>query len=97
LGIHREPPANLPPQLRSFFVNTQGAAGGLLAFFSAALNGFVLFGALKMLRMENRSLAIAACIVALLPCSCCCFFGIPFGIWGLIVLNKPEVKSQFPS
>ena len=25
----------------------------------------------------------------------CCLLGVPFGIWALVVLNKPEVKAQF--
>jgi hypothetical protein len=99
MGFHRELPPNIPPEwrpmLERMLQSNQGTSGMLLALMSLAVNGFVLLGALKMLRLESHSLAFAACIVALLPCSCCCFFGIPFGIWGLIVMNKPEVKSQF--
>jgi hypothetical protein len=94
-GYHRELPPNIPPEWRSILEKTQGSSGALLALISLALNGFVLLGAVNMLRLKSRSLAFAACIVAILPCSCCCFLGIPFGIWGLVVLNKPEVKSQF--
>ena len=58
----------------------------------------VLFGALKMKKLENHGLAMAASILAIVPCitpcPCCCF-GIPIGIWALIVLCKPEVKSYF--
>ena len=93
--FHREIPPNVPPEWRSFIQGMQGPMAGVISFVIAGLNGFVLFGALKMLRMQSRSLAMAACIVAMLPCSCCCILGIPFGIWGLVVLNKPEVKSQF--
>jgi hypothetical protein len=87
--------SNIPPQWREIINRTQGPSGGFYALFSAAINGFVLLGAIKMLRLQGRSLAFAACIVAMLPCSCCCFFGIPFGIWGLVVLNRPEVKDRF--
>jgi hypothetical protein len=38
---------------------------------------------------------MVASVVAMLPCQCCCLFGLPFGIWALVVLNKPEVKSHF--
>jgi hypothetical protein len=67
----------------------------LVTLMVMALNGFVLFGALKMLRLQSYGLAIAAAIIAMLPCQCCCVLGLPFGIWVLVVLNKPEVKSQF--
>jgi hypothetical protein len=61
----------------------------------AALNGFVLYGAIKMLRLQNHGMATVASVAAMLPCQCCCLFGLPFGIWALVVLNKPEVKLQF--
>jgi hypothetical protein len=51
---------------------------------------------MKMQKLENHQLAFTASILAMIPCvSPCCFLGLPFGIWALVVLNKPEVKSQF--
>ena len=73
----------------------RGPMSGVFSLVFAAISGFVLFGSIKMLRLQGHTFAIIICIVAMLPCSCCCFFGIPFAIWGLVVLNKPEVKSQF--
>ena len=95
-GMHTMPP-NIPPQWQSFFQTMQGTMGGIINLFFAAMDGLVLFGAIKMMRLESRSLAIVACIIAMLPVtvSCCCVLGLPFGIWALIVMNKPEVKSQF--
>jgi hypothetical protein len=58
-------------------------------------NGFVFFGALKMKSLESYGLAMAASIIAIIPCCPCGCIGIPIGIWSLIVLNKPEVKSSF--
>jgi len=62
---------------------------------SLVLYGIVIAGALKMMRLENWGLALAAAIIAMLPCSCCCCVGIPIGIWAVIVLNRPEVKTAF--
>ena len=99
--IHQPPPpANLPPEMQSFYhsmENMRGPVGGAVDLFFAAMNGFVLFGAIKMLRLESRTLVTVACIIAMLPVtiSCCCILGLPFGIWGLVVLNKPDVKSHF--
>jgi hypothetical protein len=93
--FHQEMPPNIPPQMRAFIQGMQGPLAGLISLVIAAVNGFVLFGAIKMLRLQSRGLAIAASIVAMLPCQCCCLLGLPFGIWALVVLNKPEVKSQF--
>lgn len=93
--FQQEMPPNIPPQLQAFIQGMQGPMAGFINLVIAALNGFVLFGAIKMLRLQNRGMAVAASIVALLPCQCCCVFGLPFGIWALVVLNKPEVKSRF--
>jgi len=56
----------------------------------------VILGALKMKKLENYGLAMAATIIAMIPCiSPCCLLGLPIGIWALVVLLKPEVKSAF--
>jgi len=87
---------NLSPQMRSLLLHFQGGSGAMINLFGVALNLFVLFGALKMMRLQNFNLVLAACIVAMLPCTgCCCILGLPFAIWALVVINKPEVKSQF--
>jgi hypothetical protein len=88
-------PPNTSPQLEAFLRGSRGPLAGVFQLFFAGIYGFILFGALRMLKLQGHTLAIIACIVAMLPCGCCCIFGLPFGIWGLVVLNKPEVKSQF--
>jgi len=56
----------------------------------------VVIGALKMKRLENYGLAVAASIVALIPCtSPCCVLGLPFGIWALVVLSDGRVRAAF--
>ena len=56
----------------------------------------VLIGAIKMKNLESYGFAMAASIVALFPCiGPCCLLGIPFGIWSLVVLSDPAVKSSF--
>ena len=88
-------PSDAPPWVRSFIEGTHGTMAVVVALVVVALNGFVLFGAIKMLRLQSYGLAVAAAIIAMLPCQCCCVLGLPFGIWALVVLNKPEVKSHF--
>lgn len=99
-AVMRHPPANMPPEMQNFYQsmqNARGPLGGLLDLFFVAMDALVLIGAIKMMRLQNRPFAIAACIIAMLPFTvfCCCIPGLPFGIWGLVVMNKPEVKSQF--
>jgi len=93
--FHQEMPPNIPPQVAAFIKGMQGPLAGVINLVIAAWNGFVLFGAIKMLRLQNRTVATVASVAAMLPCQCCCLLGLPFGIWALTVLNKPEVKSHF--
>jgi hypothetical protein len=90
-------PANAPPMMRSFYQGMHGPLAAAISFVIVLLNGFVLFGAIKLLRLQSHTLALATCIVAMLPFTvgCCCLLGLPFGIWGLVMINKPEVRSQF--
>ena len=64
--------------------------------FGLAMSVLVLIGAAKLQSLKSREFAFAAAILAMIPClTPCCILGLPFGIWALVVLNKPEVKSQF--
>jgi len=95
VGGHQPMPPNLPPEWQSFFEKTRGPLAGVLNLVFAAIYGFIIFGAIKMMKLQSHTLAFITCIVAMLPCGCCCLLGLPFGIWGLVVLNKADVKSQF--
>ncbi|MCD9187593.1 MAG: hypothetical protein LUM44_14330 [Pyrinomonadaceae bacterium] len=67
-----------------------------LGFFSLILAPVIIYGGFCMLKGQKPGLAKTAAILAILPVSSCCFLlGIPFGIWALIVLRKPEVKAVF--
>jgi hypothetical protein len=100
LGVSwgRPPPMMTPEAERMYHLFHQfgGTLGITAGVINIAIGLFVLFGALKMQKLSNHGLAMAAAIVAMIPCfSPCCLLGLPFGIWALVVLNKPEVKSQF--
>jgi hypothetical protein len=74
-----------------------GGTIGAVTCVIGVLGGiFVLVGGLKMRKCESYGLCMAASIVAMIPClSLCCFVGLPVGIWALVVVSKPEVKSSF--
>jgi hypothetical protein len=56
----------------------------------------VLIGAVRMLALKSYALAFTVSILSLIPCvTPCCLLGLPFGIWALVVLSRPDVKSQF--
>jgi amino acid transporter len=65
--------------------------------FLAVLSAFVFFGALRMKNLQSYGLAMAAAIVACLPCCGPCLgcLSLPLGIWSLIVLTRPDVKQSF--
>ena len=86
-------PTNQPGYQAGFAFGVAGAIGG--ALLGILMCFIALAGAIKMKRLQNHGLALTACVLALLPCNCCCILGLPFGIWGLVVLNKPEVKEAF--
>jgi hypothetical protein len=63
---------------------------------SAALALVRLIGSLKMLKLRSYGFAMTAAILTLIPCSaCCCPLNLAAGIWALVVLTKPEIKSAF--
>jgi len=66
-------------------------------FAELAADGVAVFGALQMRNLKMWGLAVAASIIVMIPCfsSLCCIPGLGVGIWSLVVLNKPEVKSAF--
>lgn len=72
-----------------------GTAGFTLRLIGIAVGVLIIVGALKMQKLRGRGLATTAAILAMIPCSPCCVLGLPFGIWALVVLSKPEVQSQF--
>jgi hypothetical protein len=73
-----------------------GTIGMVSSIIGIVVSGVILFGAIKMKKLENYGLAMAATIIAMIPCfSPCCVLGLPIGIWALVVLLKPEVKSAF--
>jgi hypothetical protein len=73
-----------------------GTIGVVSCIIAILLSGLIFFGAMKMKKLENYGLAMAASIIAMIPCfSPCCLLGLPIGIWAVVVLSKPEVKSAF--
>jgi len=77
----------------NMFSGTIGVVSNIIALL---LSGLIFFGAMKMKKLENFGLAMTASIIAMIPCfSPCCLIGLPIGIWALVVLSKPEVKSAF--
>lgn len=92
----RSTPAGLPPEFERWIEMSAGPLGLLAGLLTLAVGGLIIFGAMKMMRLESHGLAMAASIVAMIPClSPCCCLGLPVGIWSLVVLNNAQVKAAF--
>ena len=79
-------------------MNKEGQlVGGVIISFGTALIALlVIVASIQMLRMRTHGFAIAGSILAMLNIgNCCCIMGIPFGIWSLVVLLRPEVRDSF--
>jgi predicted Zn finger-like uncharacterized protein len=91
------PPFGGNPQ----FGGQQPPQSFLVVFYIGAVvagllwGSLVTAGAISMLRLRLYGLAMTGSIVGMVPCSMCCLFGLPFGIWALVILNRPEVKNAF--
>jgi hypothetical protein len=60
-----------------------------------AVYPLVLAGGIQMRRLRSHSLAVAAAVLAMFPCSPAFLLGLPFGIWAFVVLLDPDVKAAF--
>ncbi|HEX5790128.1 MAG TPA: hypothetical protein VFY13_03195 [Luteolibacter sp.] len=73
-----------------------GVMGIVFGVIGIIVGGVVIYGAIKMMKLENHGLAMTAAVVAMVPCiSPCCILGLPFGIWALTALNDANVKAAF--
>jgi hypothetical protein len=65
-----------------------------VALISMLLAPVIIYAAYQMLNGQKLALARIASVLAMLPLtSCCCVLGIPFGIWSLVSLSRPEIKE----
>jgi len=83
----------LPPEFQVF----SGGLGVVAGIVSLILTAVMIIGAFKMKKLEHYGWAMAAAIIAVIPCfsSCCCLIEMPVGIWALVVLSDPWVKAAF--
>ena len=68
------------------------------SLLSLLLAPVIIYGAVQMIQGKRYSMARWAAILAIIPVTSCCFLvSMPIGIWGFMVLSKPEVKAAFNS
>ena len=90
--------SDLDPQFQQLLNASIGASGIFGSLIGLAIGGAMIFGAMKMRNLEQWGFALAAAILAIVPCfTCCCLIGIPIGIWATVVLLDANVKAAFRS
>ena len=96
LLVHNSMPVNSQMPGQAWVAMLSGPIGVVMSIIAILMSVVILLGALKMKKLESYGLAMTASILAMIPClSPCCVIGLPIGIWALMVLSKPEVKSAF--
>jgi hypothetical protein len=90
------------PQIEQFaqklFHLMYGPLGIVNVLFELAISVLIFVGAKKMKLLQSYEFALAAATLSMVPCltPCCGYvLGVAFGVWSLVVLRKPEVKSHF--
>lgn len=91
------------PGLQGGMDRNQQMTVGIIESFTLATFGLVatvlpIAAGVRMLSMKSYALAICGAVVAMIPCvsgTACCGLGEGAGIWALIVLLNPDVKSVF--
>ncbi|HEY3822062.1 MAG TPA: hypothetical protein VGL81_33075 [Polyangiaceae bacterium] len=92
-GFPIGPAGGVPPEMQAWIRPfTIG-----VCIFAALANGFNVVCAVQMIRVRSWGLALAGCIVTAIPLtsSACCLLTLPFSIWGIVQLVKPEIRAAF--
>jgi len=88
------PPDADPSYVAGYRIGAQAMIG--IIVLGGITNLVTLAGAVMMLQRKMRGLAVTGAILAMLPCLSCCWpLGLGMGIWALVVLNRPEIRSAF--
>lgn len=93
-------PGDMPPEARRLMEMVQSlqtpAMIAVDSIIKLAVAGLIIFASMKLRKLESFPLVVTSAILAIVPCtSPCCCVGIPIGIWVLVAIMKPEVKSAF--
>ena len=68
----------------------------IFGFLLMGFGGLTIYGAYCLKSLSNRSMAVTAIVLSLIPCTSACYIvGIGFGVWALVVVMQPEVWDAF--
>ncbi len=67
---------------------------GIIAVFFLIPTTVVLLGAASMLKLQRHTLTVVASVVGAVA-GPAAILGLPFGVWALVILFRPEVRAAF--
>lgn len=66
------------------------------AIFVLLISLVILLAGVNLQKLSSSGLVKTGAILSFIPCiSPCCFLGLVFGIWTLVVMAQPDVKAGF--
>jgi hypothetical protein len=74
---------------------TRKIISAAMSYTFAGASVFIAVGAFYMLKRQHYRLALTASVLAMFSMCLGSILGLPFGIWCLIILLKPQVRSSF--
>ncbi len=87
------------PELGEFFIQLQDLQGSpislVLNIIGIALAAIVILGGIRLMSLKSYGLVLSAAIINMIPFFGCCCYGLPVGIWALVVLLSGDVKAAF--
>ena len=82
--------------IRKLLIDLRSKQGLVIGLVCVLCGIVTLLAGVKLRKTQSYGLCMTGTILAMIPCiSMCCLVGLPIGIWALVVMSKPEVKSQF--
>jgi hypothetical protein len=95
LGVALPQPAEIADEQQTW-IAIQGTVGVISSIVGMIVAVVVIIGCVRMMKLQSYGFALTAMILAMIPCiSPCCLLGLPFGIWGVVVLSDQHVKTAF--
>lgn len=100
MGIGFGPVPNFPDentrQMYEWVMSASRPFGIISSLIGIGWNAFIVWGSIRMKKLEAHNISLIASILTVIPCfSACCCISIPVGIWALVVLNRPDVRPHF--
>lgn len=85
----------LPPGAKDALRFMVGPGAKILNLVAMGLSALMVFGGVQMRNLKGYGVAIAACVIGILPCTSCCCVTLPIAIWALTILTRPDIKASF--